>query len=94
MDFEVNAESNFYTDEFKTDYENNLDSEVTYNKSLLSGLCSDAYHVLMLPSTYQVEYYVPENTADIIEFDMIHSSPLTNLVLATIDQRFLTSAAN
>ena len=40
MDIEAVAESEFYADEFEIDYEDNLESKVTCNKSLLPGLCS------------------------------------------------------
>lgn len=40
IDTETGKESEFYTDEFKTDYEDNLESKVTCNKLLLLGLHS------------------------------------------------------
>lgn len=39
MDTKISTPSEFYTDEFETDYKNNLESEVTCNKLLLPSLC-------------------------------------------------------
>ncbi len=40
IDTEAGAESEFYANEFEMDYEDNLESKVTRNKSLLPGLHS------------------------------------------------------
>ncbi len=94
MDIKAGAESEFYADEFKTDHEDNLKSKVTCNKSLLPGLCSAEHHVSVLPSPRPAEHHIPEDTVSMIEFDMMRSSPLVNPTSATVDQGFLTSAAN
>lgn len=39
MDTKISTPSEFYIDEFETDYKNNLKSEVTYNKLLLPSFC-------------------------------------------------------
>lgn len=72
MDTEVGVESEFYSDEFEIDYDNNLEIKIAGNKSLLPGLCS-------------AEHNIPEDTVSMIEFNMIHSSPLIKPVSATID---------
>ncbi len=69
--------------EKKTDYENleDLNLEITSNNTLLLGprLAEDP---------------VPEDTANMVKFDMMQSSPPADLAAAIIDQEFLTSTAN
>lgn len=55
--------------------------KTTSNNILLPGLCS-------------AKDLVPEETASILEFDMIQSSPLADPIATTIDQGFITSTAN
>ncbi len=94
IDTEAGAENEFYADEFETHHEDNLESEVTHNKSLLPGPRSAEQHVPMLPGPCPAEYHVPEDIASMIEFDIMRSSPPANPVSATIDQGFLSSAVN
>ena len=93
MDTEAGVESEFYADEFETDDEDNLESEVT-RKSLLPGPRSAKQHVPVLPGPRPAEHHVSEDTASMIEFDMMRSSPPADPASATVDQGFLTSAAN
>ena len=94
IDIEAGTESEFYVDEFETDYKDNFESKVICNKLLLPGLCSTEQYVLVLPSPYSAKHYVPEDIASMIKFDMMHSSLLANSASTIIDQEFLTSAAN
>lgn len=61
MDIEADVESEFYGDEFETDYEDNIEFEVAGNKSLLPGPCS-------------AEHHIPEDTASMIEFNIMRSN--------------------
>ena len=63
------------------DYEDNIELEVTRNKSLLPGPRSAEYHVL-------------EDIVGMIEFNMMRSSPTAKPASVTFDQEFLMSAAN
>lgn len=81
IDIEADVESKFYSDKFETDYKDNIEFEVAGNKSLLPGPCS-------------AEHHVPKDTASMIEFNLIGSSPPAKPASATIDQGNLTSAAN
>lgn len=94
MDTKASAKSEFYTDEFETDYEDNLESEVICSKSLLPGLRSAEQHVLVLLDPYSAQHHVPKDTASMIEFDMMHFSPLTNSASTIVNQQFLMNAAN
>lgn len=81
INIEANIKSEIYSNEFVTDYKINLKFKVACNKSLLLGF-------------YSIEYYVPENTANMLEFDIIYFSLLANLAFAIIYQKFLASIAN
>lgn len=81
IDTEAGVKSKFYGNEFEINYKDNLESEIVCNKLLLLGFRSSEYHVL-------------EDIANMVEFDIMHFSPLANLAFATIDQRFLASAVN
>lgn len=72
-----------YGDEVETDYgdSEDIDLEITRNNT-------------SLPGPRSAENPVPEDTASMIEFDMMRSSPPADPAAATIDQGFLTSAAN
>lgn len=72
MDIEANVESEFWGDEFETDYEDNIKFEVAGNKSLLPGPCS-------------AEHYILKDITSMIEFNIIRSSPLAKPVFATVD---------
>ncbi len=94
MDIEAGAESEFYADEFETDHEDNLESEVTRNKSLLPGSCSAKQHVLVLPCPRPAEHHVLEDTSSMIEFVMMCSSLPADPASTNVDQGFLISVAN
>ena len=85
MNTEASVESEFYMEEFETDNEDNLESKVTRNKSLLPGLKSTKKHVLVFPGPRPAEYHISEDTVSMIKFDMMHFSPLANPTSATID---------
>lgn len=67
----------------KMDYEDleDLDLAITSNNTLLPGPRS-------------AKDPVPEDTASMVEFDMMRSSPPADPATVTIDQEFLTSVAN
>lgn len=71
-----------YKDKNKTNYRDfeDVGLEITCNNTLLPPFCF-------------AKYLVPKNTVSIIKFDIMQSSLPTNLA-ATIDQKFLSSAAN
>lgn len=71
-----------YGDENKMDYGDfeDVDLEITCNNTLL-------------PPPHSAENSVPKDTANMVEFDMMQSS-LPADSAATIDQEFLSSAAN
>ncbi len=85
MDTEAGAESEFYPVEFETDHKDNLESKVTRNKSLLPGFCPAEQHVSVLPSPRPAEHHVPKDTTSIIEFHIMHSSPLADPASSTVD---------
>lgn len=85
IDTETGSESQFYVDEFKTDHEKNLESKVTCNKLLLPSPWSAKQCVLVLPSPCSAEYYVLEDMASIMEFDIMHSSLPFDPISATVD---------
>ncbi len=85
IDTETGTESEFYADEFETDYEDNLDSKVTCNKSLLLGPRSAKQHDPVLPDSNPAKHHVPEDTTRMIEFDMIRSRSPANLISAIVN---------
>ncbi len=94
MDIEIGAKSEFYADEFETNHDDNFKSEVTCNQSLLPGPHTAEQHFPVLPGPRLAEHHVPEDTASMIEFDIMLSSSPTDPISVTVDQGFLTSAAN
>lgn len=81
INIKAGVKSEFYNNEFKTNYKNNFKSEIACNKSLLLGFCS-------------TKHYVLENIVSMLNFDIIHFSLLANLAFAIINQKFLASAVN
>ena len=81
INIEAGVESEFYKDEFETNHRKNFKFEVPGNKWLLSGFCSFKHNFL-------------EDNASIMKFNMMYSSLLAEPGSATVDQEFLTSAAN
>ncbi len=94
MDIEAVTGSEFYADEIETDHEDNLESKITCNKSLLPDPCSAKQHILVLSDLCPAEHHVPKDNTSMIEFDMMRSSLPANPASATVDQRFLISTAN
>lgn len=89
------VENNIYTNEFETDYKDNLESKITYNKLLLPGFCFAKQYILVtLLGPCLAEYHVPKGIVDMIQFDMMHYSPLDNLAFVIVNQGFLMSIAN
>lgn len=72
-----------YGDEVETDYGDfeDIDLKITRNNTLL-------------PGPRLAETSVSEDTASIVEFDMMRSSPPADIATATMEQGFLVSAAN
>lgn len=94
MDIEASTKSEFYVDEFETDHKDNLESEITCNKSLLSGSCSAEQHILVLSDLCLAKHHVLKDIISIIEVDMMRSSPLGDSTSVTVDQKFLTNAVS
>ena len=85
IDTEASAKSKFSANKFKTDFKDNFESKVTCNKSLLPRFCSTEQHVLVLSCLCPAKHYVPEDTTNMIKFDIMHSSPLAKLISTTVD---------
>lgn len=93
MDTKTGAINKFYINKFEIDHKDNLRYKVTYNKSLLPGSHLVKQYIPILSDFCLAEYYVLKDTANIIEFDMIYSSPPANPTFI-INQKFLISMAN
>ena len=81
-DTEGETESH-YRDEVETDYGDfeDIDLEITCNNTLL-------------PGPRLAETSISEETASMVEFDMMRSSPPADTATATIEQGFLGSTEN
>ena len=81
-DTEGETESH-YRDEIETNYGDfeDIDLEITRNN-------------ILLPGPHLAETLVLEDTASMVEFHMMRSSPPVDTATATIEQGFLASTAN
>lgn len=98
MDTEADIESEFYGNEFETDSDNNLEVEITGNKLLLLSPrnefetdCNDNVEIevagnkSLLLGLCSTEYNILEDSAYIIEFNIMRFSPPAKLAFAIID---------
>lgn len=94
MDIETGVKSTFYMNEFETDYKENLESKITFNKLLLPSFYLVEQYISMLSGSYLTEHHISEDTTNILEYYMMCSSSLANPASATINKEFLTSTVN
>lgn len=85
IDTQGSAKSEFYMDKFAIDHEDNLESEVTCNMSLLLSFCLAGQHILVLPGLRLTKHYVLEDIANIIKFDIMCFNLLADQISTTID---------